>query len=738
MSDIFPLSIDADGVATLSWDLPGARMNVLTETGILELEEKLPRILSDPSVKGVILTSAKADFAGGMDLPTILAYKRRAMEQETPAAMLFSFVMRVHALLRLIELGGSDTPGKPGKPVVWASPGTAVGIGTELALACHRRIAAANPKARIGLPEIKVGLFPGSGGTTRLIRMLGLLSASEYLLEGRIVAPDRAVKAGLIDEIVPPEELLARAREYVLSAPQEDLIKPWDRKGFKLPGGLPYSPAGFPNHAGAVALVHGKTQGVYPAAKAMLSAIYEGAALPFNTAIRIEARWFTKILLNPSAEAMIRTLFVNKQRLEKGAARPHGASLAPIRRLGVIGAGMMGAGIAQVAARAGIQTVMLDRDLGAAERGRTAIAARLDQAVTRKRLTPEDQAETMSRLEIAADMHALAGCDLVVEAVFEDTCLKRDVLACAAAAMAPDAILASNTSTLPISSLAASTGRPARFCGIHFFSPVDRMLLVEVIRGPGTAPETVSRALDLVAALGKTPIVVNDARFFYANRCILPYGQEGVQMLAEGINPALIENAARQAGMPVGPLQLTDETALDLADRIAAETCRAGYAAPDPAAALIADLVHRHGRLGRKSGAGFYDYETKGKRIGLWSGLADLCPLTEYQPALAEIQDRLLYSQALEALRALEEGVIEDPRDADVAAVLGWGFAPWSGGPFSWVDMQGAGAVLARAEDLAARHGPRFTPPQILRRAAERTEPFYARFDPLTTPDFRA
>ncbi|MEM6934435.1 MAG: 3-hydroxyacyl-CoA dehydrogenase NAD-binding domain-containing protein, partial [Pseudomonadota bacterium] len=599
MTEIFDLSLDKDGIATLTWDLPGASMNVLTEAGIHELEEKIPALIADEAVRGVILTSAKPDFAGGMDLPTILEYKARASASDAAAEMLFSFTMRLHDLLRTVERGGMDPKTLRGAtPFVWASPGTGVGIGTELALACHRRIAADNPRARIGLPEIKVGIFPGSGGTTRLIRMLGLMGASEFLLQGKMVDPKRAMKAGIIDAVVEPGDLLASAKAWLMQVDRNDVAKPWDRKGFKMPGGAPYSASGFPLYVGGMAMAHGQTQGVYPAVRAMLAAIYEGAVLPFDDAIRVEARHFTNVLLNPSSEAMIRTLFVNKQAVEKGKARPRGIPERPVRKLGVIGAGMMGAGIAQVAAEAGIPVALLDRDEESVMRGREAISDALAKRVARGRMTAETQNQILARIIATNDYAALDGCDLVVEAVFEDPSIKADVTARIEAVLPEDAIVATNTSTLPIADLARASRRPASFVGIHFFSPVDRMPLVEVIRASETAPAAVAKALDFIRQLKKTPIVVNDARFFYANRCILPYGQEGARMVAEGVAPALIENAAKQFGMPLGPLQLSDETSLDLALRIARATKAAlGDVYPEsPADGLIRALVEGHGR----------------------------------------------------------------------------------------------------------------------------------------------
>ncbi|MEM9781375.1 MAG: 3-hydroxyacyl-CoA dehydrogenase NAD-binding domain-containing protein, partial [Pseudomonadota bacterium] len=556
----------ANGIATIAWDQPETSMNVLTEDGIRDLDACVDRVLADPAVKAAIITSAKPDFAGGMDLRTLAGIKAKASAEGGeggPAATLFAFVMALHGVLRKIERAGADPKtGKGGKPFIWACPGTAMGIGLEIGLACHRRIASED-RGRIGLPEIMVGLFPGAGGTTRLVRMLGLMGASEPLLQGKTYAATKAKAAGLIDEAAPGPELMARARTWAEQCTESDAVKPWDRKGFKMPGGAPYTPAGFPMFVGGVTMTHGKTQGVYPAAKAMLSAVYEGALVDFDNAIRIEARWFTSVLMDPSSEAMIRSLFVSKQALEKGAVRPAGVPDQRVRKLGVLGAGMMGAGIAHIAAEAGIEVVLIDRDEAAAAGGLAKIDGFLSDSVKKRRLDEDGKAEILARVTATADYGKLAGADLIVEAVFEDAKIKSAVTKQAEAA-APEAVFATNTSTLPITGLAKASVRPAEFIGIHFFSPVQKMMLVEIIRGRETGDRAVAKALDFVRQLKKTPIVVNDARFFYANRCILPYVNEGVRMLAEGVAPALIENAATQMGRPLGPLQLSDEVSLEL------------------------------------------------------------------------------------------------------------------------------------------------------------------------------
>jgi 3-hydroxyacyl-CoA dehydrogenase/enoyl-CoA hydratase/3-hydroxybutyryl-CoA epimerase len=678
------------------------------------------RALADPAAKGIIITSAKKDFAGGMDLKVIAAMRAGG------AQAIFDGVMGMHHVLRKIELAGMDPKTKKGgKPIVAALPGTALGIGLELPLACHRIIAADNPRAKIGLPEILVGIFPGGGGTTRLTRKLGAMMAAPFLLEGKLSDPKSAKMAGLIDEVVAPEDLLSRAKDWVLSAKDADLVKPWDDKGYKMPGGAPYHPAGFMTFVGANAMVAGKTMGVYPAAKELLGAVYEGALVPFDTAIKIEARHFTALLMNPSSTAMIRSLFINKEALEKGANRPSVADQT-VKKVGIIGAGMMGAGIAYVSANAGIEVVLIDAAQEAADRGKAYSEGLLDKGIQRKKVTAEKKAEVLGRIQATTDYAALSGCDLIVEAVFEDPKVKAEVTARVEAAVGADCIFATNTSTLPISSLAKASIRPEQFIGIHFFSPVDKMMLVEIIRGKATGDVAVAKALDYVRQIRKTPIVVNDARFFYANRCIIPYINEGIRMVAEGVEPALVENAAKLVGMPLGPLQLVDETSIDLGVKIAKATRAAmGDAYPDGAVDEVLFWMEGHGRLGKKANAGFYAYDAAGKREGLWEGLEPRYPVAKDQPDLGTVQHRLLMAQVLEAVRALEEGVLTDIREGDVGAILGWGFAPWSGGPFGWLDIIGAAKAVEICEGLAEAHGARFAPPQMLRDMAAKGQTFY-------------
>ncbi|MAW08423.1 MAG: 3-hydroxyacyl-CoA dehydrogenase [Halobacteriovoraceae bacterium] len=727
MSD-FTYSVDADGIALITWDAVDKSMNVLTREAFGLVEDFIDRALADAEVKGVVITSGKKDFAGGMDLNVLASIREESGED--PAQGLFDFTMNGHRILRKLERAGMDAKtNKGGKPIACAINGTCAGIGTEIALACHYRTMTDNPKAKIGLPEILLGIFPGGGGTIRYSRMVGAVAAAPILLEGKMLDPKKAKGASLVDEVA--ADPVEAARQWVLNAKDADIVKPWDQKGYKMPGGAPYHPAGFMNFVGASAMVHGKTQGSFPAAKALLSAVYEGALVDFDTALRIEARWFTHVLMNPSSSAMIRSLFLNKQALEKGAVRPKGVADQSVKKIGVLGAGMMGAGIALVSAQAGMEVVLIDRDQAAADKGKAYSATYMDQGIKRGKATEEKKAALLAQITATPDLEALKGCDLIIEAVFEDPGVKAEMTKKVEAIIPDDCIFASNTSTLPITGLAEASVRPEQFIGIHFFSPVEKMFLVEIIKGEKTGDRAVAKALDYVRQIRKTPIVVNDARFFYCNRCIIPYINEGLRMITEGVSPVLIDNAARQLGFPVGPIQLNDETSIDLGAKIARATKAAmGDAYPESPADDLIFWMEGLGRLGRKANAGFFDYDEKGKRTGYWAGLAEQYPLAEEQPSLIEVQERLMFSQVLEAVRALEENVLMDIREGDVGAVLAWGFAPWSGGPLSWLDIIGTPYAAERCDQLAEAYGDRFACPPLLREMAEKGQSFYGRFAP--------
>jgi 3-hydroxyacyl-CoA dehydrogenase/enoyl-CoA hydratase/3-hydroxybutyryl-CoA epimerase len=721
----FHYAVGDDGVAIITWDVPGKTMNVFSFEGQAELDAAVDKALADDAVKGIVITSGKDTFAGGMDLNVLADLRTSA--GDNPAQGLFDGISAGHKFLRKIERAGMDPKtNKGGKPIAAAVTGTAMGIGLEIPLACHRIFVADNPRTQIGLPEIKVGIFPGAGGTTRLAWKLGAMAAAPLLLEGKALAPAKAKAAGVIDEVVPAADLLDAAKAWVLGAKDDDIVKPWDKKGYKIPGGAPYSAPGFPTFVGASVMVHANTWGVYPAAKALLSAVYEGMQVPFDTALRIETRHFVSVLLNPSSSAMIRSLFVNKGALEKGANRPDVPD-ETVKKVAVLGAGMMGAGIAYVSAVAGMEVVLLDSTIEAAEKGKSYSEAILDKAIKRGKGTEEKKAKVLGQITTTTDYADLAGCDLVIEAVFEDPGVKAEVTKKAEAVIPETAIYASNTSTLPITSLAQASTRPEQFIGIHFFSPVDKMLLVEIIKGAQTGPRAVAKALDYVRQIRKTPIVVNDERFFYANRCIIPYINEGMRLAAEGVPMPMIDHAARLLGFPVGPLQLVDETSLDLGAKIAKATKAAmGNDYPDDAVDEVVFWMVDEGRYGRKTKAGFFDYDEKGKRLGYWTGFNDKYPVAEGAD-LDTVQNRLMMAQVLEAVRALESGVLEDIREGDVGAILGWGFAPWSGGPFSWLDIIGAKKAVAICDALETSYGARFKAPQMLRDMAAKGETFYGR-----------
>ena len=724
MSD-FIYSKDIDNIVLIQWDVKDKNMNVLTLDGIISLRECVQRALDDETAIGIIIGSGKKDFSGGMDLNILLSMMSKSTSDFSNVA--FKTIMGIHELLRKIELAGRNKKTKKqAKPVVWASSGISAGIGTEIALACHYRITTNEPRTRIGLPEILVGLFPFGGGTTRVMRMLGAMAASSVLLEGKMFTASASKSLGLIDDVCEEAELLAKAKAWILTASDAETTKAWDNKGFKVPGGGPYHPAGFLTFAGASALVHAKTQGAYPAHKALLSAAYEGLLVPFEVALKIEARWAVKLLNTPSTFNMIRTLFVNKTALEKGAVKPKDIPLQKTKKLGVLGAGMMGSGIAYVAALSGIEVVLIDANEEKASKGKGNVEKILLEGIKRKKTTPDQMEKVLGRVYATDDYSTLHSADLVIEAVFEDEDLKSKVTMLAEAHISESTIFATNTSTLPITELSKASKNRKNFIGIHFFSPVNKMNLVEIIRGKETKDIAVAKALDFVKQINKTPIVVNDARFFYANRCIIPYLNEGVRMAGEGISLALIENAAKQLGMPVGPLQLIDETSIDLANQIAKATKIAlGTKYIEDASDEILAFMVNEQRLGRKSNAGFYNYDQKGKRIDLWKGLSNNWPIRDQQPNVEEVKMRLALIQALEAVRAFEEGVLTDIREGDVGAVLGWGCLPWAGGPFGWLDLLGSQKVLDTCKQFFADHGERFQAPKILETMAKSNKQFY-------------
>ncbi|MFL2802432.1 MAG: 3-hydroxyacyl-CoA dehydrogenase NAD-binding domain-containing protein [Paracoccaceae bacterium] len=723
MSD-FSYDIGTDNIAIIKWDVPNKKFNVLTIEGINEIENILEKLLDNKELKGVIITSKKDDFSAGMDL-NVLAHLQ---DQSKSKEEIFQFVMRAHKFLRTIELGGMDPKTKKGGiPFVWACNGFSAGIATEIGLACHYRIATNIKNTKIGLPEILVGLFPGAGGATRVSRMLGLMSSSPILMEGRMFSSQKAKAIGLIDEVSNSLDLINNAKNWILNAKKEDIIKPWDKKGFKMPGGAPYHPNGFMTFVGASAMLSSRTRNVYPAAKYLLSAIYEGALTNFDNALRIEARWFTKILTEKSTKNMIRTLFINKTSLEKGLKRPTIDITEPkLNKIGVVGAGMMGAGIAYVAALNGMKVTLIDKEIEVVNNGIKNIDQILSYALKRGKITEEKKKEVLESITPSFSYEDLKNVNLVIEAVFEDIEIKEKVLNQIQNNVNQQTIIASNTSTLPISELAKSVSKQENFIGIHFFSPVHKMNLVEIIKGKNTHENSIARAFDFVRKIKKTPIIVNDARGFYANRCIIPYINEGLLMIKEGILPQIIENAALQLGMPLGPLQLIDEVSIELAINIANQTKKAlGTNNLMEEIAIVLSIMEKAKRLGRKSNAGFYNYNEKGKREGFWEGLKNNFEILNDQPEINLIKDRLALIQCLEATRALESEVLLDIREGDVGAILGWGCIPWAGGPFSWMDLKGAPWVYDKCKEFSIKYGERFSSGDLIKKLATENLTFY-------------
>lgn len=731
----FTLDTDADGIALVTWNTPGRSMNVFTEEVMNELDKIIDQVVADAGIKGAVITSGKDSFSGGADLTMLqkmlaVFAKEKGKDPEKAAKLLFDNAGRMGGLWRKLETSG--------KPWVSAINGTCMGGAFELSLACHGRVAADSDKVKMALPEVKVGIFPGAGGTQRVPRLTDQQQALQMLTSGQNLSPQKAKAMGLIHEIAEPAKLIEAAKAMIKNGLKA--VQPWDEKGFKLPGGQIYTPAGFNLWPPAIAILRRETYGNYPAAAAILKCVYEGLLVPFDTGLRIEQRYFTEIMQTKEAAAMIRSLFVSLQELNKGARRPAGVPETKFKKIGILGAGFMGAGIAYVTAKAGIPVVLLDRDIESAAKGKAHSDSLVSDQVKKGRAKPEERDKLLSLITPTADYADLAGCDLVVEAVFEDSAVKKAATEQAEAALKSSAIFASNTSTIPITSLAKNSTRPKNFIGIHFFSPVDKMMLVEIILGKKTGDKALATAIDFVRAIKKTPIVVNDTRGFYVNRCVLRYMSEAYKMLIEGVPAPMIENAAKAAGMPVGPLALTDETAIDLAQKIMKQTIRdLGDKAVDPKQmALINTMVDDHGRFGRKNGKGFYDYPAKPAKKKLWPGLKDLYPqLAAEKVDYEELQRRLLVTIALEAARVMEEGIVTDPREADVGSILAFGFAPYTGGALSYIDGIGAKRFVKIAKDLQKKYGAEFKAPKLLVDMAEKGETFYQRFDPYARGDVK-
>lgn len=698
------------GAALVTINMDGSPVNIMNDAFTTMLDDVLARLEADKaSLAGVILTSSKSTFVAGGDVAKILELREQGAEAG------YAFVRRLKAQFRRFETLGL--------PVVAALNGSALGGGLELALATHHRIALDDPKTQFGFPEVGLGILPAGGGIVRSVRLLGLMKALPLLTEGRRLKPAQAAEEGLIDELVSsPEELIARAEAWIAANPEP--TQPWDRKGFKVPGGDMFAPA----NAGAMAMfpsmIFKKTKGLLPAAERILGVAAESTQVGFDAACEIESRAFSELLMSSVTENLIRTMFIQMGEITSGASRPALKDKSKVAVLGVLGAGMMGRGIAYSAAVAGIEVILKDVSIDAAEKGKAYSEGLLDKEVAKGRKTAEERDAILERITPTADMSDLASCDLVVEAVFEDVALKHGVVGEVEAVLPATAIVATNTSTLPISMLARGSKRPAQFIGLHFFSPVDRMHIVEIICGEATSPETLARAYDFVQQIKKTPIVVNDSRGFFTSRVFSVFADEGDRLLKEGVSPVLIENLARQIGMPVGPLAVQDEVMMDMLLR-SFKTNQAldaelgdNYAQTYEVCGELCELMSSRGRPGRSAGAGFYDYPADGSK-SLWPGLADLFG-GQTEIDRQDIRDRLMFRMVVEAARCLDEGVVSNVRDGNVGSILAFGFPVHTGGVYQFVQSYGVEAFIARASDLAKTYGDRFLPPADFARTLDR------------------
>jgi 3-hydroxyacyl-CoA dehydrogenase/enoyl-CoA hydratase/3-hydroxybutyryl-CoA epimerase len=698
------LELGDDGILVATMDLTGRPMNVVGDAlmdGIAQAVERL----SDPAVKGLILTSAKADFCAGGDIDNMSKWTR----PEQP----FDASMAMKAVLRKLETQG--------KPVVAAINGHALGGGLELALACHARIAIDSPKLKLGQPEVKIGLLPGGGGTARLSRLVGIQAALQICGEGNDIDVGKAKAMGLLTDLAADrDDLMTRSRAWIAANPKAS--QPWDTPKFRFPGGDSRAPAIVQLWSVAPSIAAAKSQGNYPAVEHIMSAIFEGGLLDFDAACVVESRYFAACCMSQASKNMIGTLWYQLNAIKKGASRPAGVPKGKVGKLGILGAGMMGGGIAYVSAKVGIEVVLLDTSADAADRGKAYSQGLLDKAAAKGRTSAEQRDALLACIRTTTNFDDLAGCDLVIEAVFEDRTVKADVTKKAESVLAPGAVFASNTSTLPITGLAQASVRPANFIGLHFFSPVDKMPLVEIIVGGQTSDQTLARGFDYVLQIGKTPIVVNDSRGFYTSRVFGTYLMEGLAMLKEGVHPRSIEAAGLAAGMPMPPLALQDEVSLSLSLHVAEQTRKDLAAegktyAEHPGTSVVRQLCEL-GRIGKKAGKGFYDYVDGDKQ--LWPGLQPMFPVAPQQPTQAELIDRLMFAQANEAARCLDEGVLRSVADGNIGSIFGWGFAPFHGGALQFIDALGPAQFVARARELAARFGTRFEPaPNIVRAAQE-------------------
>jgi 3-hydroxyacyl-CoA dehydrogenase/enoyl-CoA hydratase/3-hydroxybutyryl-CoA epimerase len=686
-TDIAIVTMDAAGPVN-SWGMKA----------VTELRNMLDSVLADPDIKGVILTSAKKDWFVGADLKEIMAADDIAGVMQMGRMLTDQF--------RRMETSG--------KMFVAAINGSALGGGYELALACHKRIALNNPQTRIGFPEVTIGLLPGAGGTQRFPRLIGIQASLPLMLEGKRLSVDKALGAKMIDAIAQtPEEMMEMAQKAIRE--EFNAVQPWDVKGYKMPGGGIEHPDNVMFMVGVSGNVMKRTYGNYPAPIYIIRAVNEGLQLPFERALNKEQEYFETLLRSKESKNLIRTLFLHMGEAGKIPASLESVETIPVKKIGILGAGMMGAGIAYVSAMAGYDVVLKDIDKESAEKGKDYSRKLLDESISKGKSTREKADALLEKIKTAGSPEDLAGCDLIIEAVFEDRELKARVTRESEALMNPKGVFASNTSTLPITGLSEASVRPENFIGLHFFSPVDKMQLVEIIRGKNTSDFAVKLCLEYVHKIKKTPIVVNDGRGFFTSRIFTTYLFEAFEMVAEGVSPALIENCGKMTGMATPPLAVADEVSLELVYKIMLQTEKdLGTVYSSPGAALIKKMVGELKRLGRKSGGGFYEYPEGGKKK-LWKGISELVEPAAVQPDAETVKQRLLYIQALEAAKCWQEGIVQKPADADLGSILGWGFAPYTGGVLSYIDYVGLPAFLAKAEEFAAKYGERFTPCAKLR-----------------------
>ena len=700
----FTYEVDSDGIGVITIDQKDNPTNLFSYGFIEEYISTAHKAISDANVKGVILTSGRRMFMAGADL-------RELEKQSVSAAEQLEAMMKMHQGMRAIETGG--------KPFVAAINGVALGGGLELCLVCHHRICLDNPKIKIGFPEVQVGLLPGGGGTAKTPYLMGLQSALMYMLQGIQANPKKAMKDGLIDALATSQDdMMAAAKEWIANNPTP--MQPWDNKKHRIPGGGLMTPNGAQTMMGAIGNVRKMTHGNYPAAQAIMSVVHDGIQVKIDRALEIEARYFTQVQNTKEAKNLIRTGFLGVQAAKKGKAKPKGLDTYEIKKLGVLGAGMMGAGIAYVSAYLAKQEVVLkDVTLEGAEKGKDYSRGLLKKRVSRGKMTQEQADEVLARIKTTADPKDVEGCDMVIEAVFENVDLKAKVTAETEAVLAKDKIYASNTSTIPISLLAEASDRPENFIGIHFFSPVDKMPLVEIIVGKKTDDRAIGAAIDYTMAIKKVPIVVNDSRGFYTSRCFGTYTSEGAYLLEEGVLPAVIENIAKTKGMPVGPLAVSDEVSLTLGLHVMESDPRLKENAElQRNYNLTKKMVEEFGRGGKKAGAGFYEYPDGGKKF-LWPELKTIFKSKMDVMPNDIVAKRLLHRQAIEAYRCLDEGVLRSVVDGDIGSLMGWGFPPYTGGALSYIDYVGMDTFIAECDDFTKKFGDRFTVPDSLRAMAK-------------------